>query len=51
MLIGLPPNVLKWTRFFITSAISGRVVVIAPSGAPLPMPLAIVTMSGTTPQF
>ena len=29
----------------------GTVVVIAPSGAPLPMPLAIVTMSGTTSQF
>src|SRR6185503_17892203 len=29
---------------------SGRVVQ-APSGAPLPMPLAIVTMSGVTPQF
>ena len=50
MEIGLPPKVLKWMRFFITSAISGRVT-HAPSGAPLPMPLAIVTMSGVTPQF
>ena len=48
--IGLPPNVLKWTRFVITRAISGRVT-HAPSGAPLPIPLAIVTRSGVTPQF
>ena len=33
-----------------TSAISRRVVTAA-SGAPLPMPLAMVTMSGTTPKF
>ena len=32
------------------SAISGRVTQ-APSGAPLPIPLAIVTRSGVTPQF
>ena len=48
--IGLPPKVLKWRRFFIMAAISGRVT-HAPSGAPLPMPLAIVTRSGVTPQF
>ena len=50
MLIGLPPNVLKCTRFFITSEMR-TVVVMPPSGAPLPMPLAIVIMSGTTSQF
>ena len=47
---GLPPKVLKWMRLVSASAISRRVVT-APSGQPLPMPLAIVTMSGTTPEF
>ena len=37
-------------RFFVAFAISGRVV-IAASGNPFPIPFAIVTMSGTTPQF
>ena len=47
---GLPPKVLKKIRRPTTSAISGRVTQ-APSGAPLPSPLAMVTMSGVTPQF
>ena len=47
---GLPPNVLKWMRFVMVRAISGRVTQ-APSGAPLPIPLAMVTRSGVTPQF
>ena len=47
---GLPPKVLKWMRFVIVLAISGRVT-HAPSGTPLPIPLAIVTRSGVTPQF
>ena len=34
----------------ITAATSGRVT-HAPSGAPLPIPLATVTRSGVTPQF
>lgn len=42
------PNVLKCRRWASTAAISG-VVTTAPSGSPLPMPLAKVTMSGTTP--
>ena len=47
---GLPPKVLKWIRVVIASAISRRVVTAA-SGQPFPMPLAMVTMSGTTPEF
>jgi len=42
------PNVLKCRRCASTAAISG-VVTTAPSGSPLPMPLAMVTMSGMTP--
>ena len=45
---GLPPKVLKWMRLASTCAISG-VVTTAASGQPLPMPLAMVTMSGMTP--
>ncbi len=45
MQTGLPPKVLKWIRCVSASAISRRVVTAA-SGAPLPMPLAMVTMSG-----
>jgi hypothetical protein len=45
---GLPPKVLKWIRWVSASAISRRVVTAA-SGQPLPIPLAMVTMSGTTP--
>ena len=45
---GLPPKVLKWMRCASVAAIAG-VVTTAASGAPLPMLLAIVTMSGTTP--
>ena len=45
---GLPPNVLKWMRVVMAFAMAG-VVTTAASGQPLPMPLAIVTMSGITP--
>ena len=51
MLTGLPPNVLKWMRFVITARRYRVVVVIAPSGAPLPIPLAMVTISGRHPSF
>ena len=47
VLIGLPPNVLKWMRCVSDWAISMRVVTAA-IGAPLPRPLAIVTKSGMT---
>ena len=50
MQIGFPPKVLKWMRLVSVLEISGRVT-IAPSGMPLPMPLAMVTTSGVTPQF
>ncbi len=50
MLIGFPPKVLKWTRCFRDSEI-GSVVVIAAKGDPFPIPLAMVMMSGLTPQF
>ena len=49
MEIGLPPKVLKWMRWVSASAIS-RLVVTAASGSPLPIPLAVVTMSGSTPE-
>lgn len=47
---GFPPKVLKCSRCDIFLAISS-VVTTAARGNPLPMPLAIVTMSGTTPWF
>ena len=47
---GFPPKVLKCSRCDIFFAISS-VVTTAARGKPLPMPLAIVTMSGTTPWF
>ena len=48
--IGFPPNVLKYNACDKVLAISG-VVTIAPIGNPLPIPLAIVTMSGITSWF
>ena len=47
---GLSPYVLKWIRCASVFAISMRVVTAA-IGAPLPIPLAIVTKSGTTSKF
>lgn len=43
-------HVLKWMRLDRAAATSG-VVTTAARGRPLPMPFAIVTMSGTTPWF
>lgn len=43
--IGFPPYVLKCPAFVKAFAIFG-VVTTAPKGYPLPIPLAIVTMSG-----
>mmetsp|Transcript_27549 Transcript_27549/g.70159 ORF Transcript_27549/g.70159 Transcript_27549/m.70159 type:complete len:202 (+) Transcript_27549:459-1064(+) len=47
---GLPPYVLKCSLPAMEAAISG-VVTTAARGRPLPMPLAMVTMSGVTPWF
>ena len=46
---GLPPKVLMWSLCARAAAIS-EVVATAASGRPLPMPLAIVTISGMTPE-
>lgn len=47
---GFPPKVLKCSRRDMVFAISS-VVTTAAKGKPLPMPFAIVTISGTTPWF
>ena len=44
--MGFPPNVLKWYALLIVCAISG-VVMTAASGNPLPIPLAVVTVTQT----
>jgi len=41
----IPPKVLKWSFWLSERAMSIRVVTAA-RGTPLPMPLAIVTISG-----
>ena len=45
---GLPPNVLKWSACESVAAILG-VVTTAAIGKPLPIPFAIVTISGIIP--
>lgn len=45
---GFPPKVLKWPALVNAFATSG-VVTTAASGKPLPIPLAIVTISGLIP--
>jgi len=45
---GLPPKVLKWIRLARVLKILG-VVTTAAKGTPLPIPFAMVTMSGMTP--
>ena len=47
---GFPPKVLKCSRCDMVLAISS-VVTTAASGSPLPIPFAIVTISGITPWF
>lgn len=45
--LGDAPKVLKWSRCFSACATAG-LVTTAPRAAPLPIPFAIVTMSGVT---